>query len=96
VVSDRPFAARAHRERACRRIYLGLRSRNRQAQAPHSLPPAHDAGPSEGDEERLQIIARELEQAIDADPPAWHAWADLPLFRQAPAVRATRDADGDA
>jgi hypothetical protein len=58
--------------------------------------PAHDAGPSEGDEERLQIIARELEQAIDADPPAWHAWADLPLFRQAPAVRAARDADGDA
>jgi len=58
--------------------------------------PAHDPGASENDEERLQIIARELEQAIDADPPAWHAWADLPLFRQAPALRATRDGDADA
>jgi hypothetical protein len=58
--------------------------------------PAHDPVPPEDDEARLQIVARELEQAIDADPPAWHAWADLPLFRQAPAVRAPRDGDGDA
>ena len=58
--------------------------------------PAHDASESANDEECLHMIARELEQAIAADPPAWHAWADLPLFREAPVVRATRGGDGDA
>jgi hypothetical protein len=57
-------------------------------------PPAPDASEWANDEERLRMIVRELEQAIAADPPAGHAWADLSLFRQAPAVRATRGGEG--
>ena len=56
----------------------------------------HDGFDATSDEQRLQRVVRELEQAIVADPPAWHAWADLPLFRQAPVGGARRSGDGDA
>jgi len=43
-----------------------------------------DAAAAADDQQRLQVVVRDLEQAIIADAPSWHAWADLPLFRQAP------------
>ena len=58
--------------------------------------PRPDATDAANDEQRMQLIARELERAIAADPPAWHAWGDLPLFRQAPSRGGRRGADGDA
>ena len=45
---------------------------------------ARDAPEAANDEQCLQLVVRELERAIIADAPSWHAWADLPLFRQAP------------
>src|SRR5262249_19208976 len=60
---------------------------------PDPEPGATDAA---NDEQRMQLIVRELERAIAADPPAWHAWADLPLFRQAPSRGGRRGADGNA
>src|SRR5262249_45116525 len=44
----------------------------------------------------LQGVGRGGERAILADAPAWHAWADLPLFRQAPSRGAGRGGDGNA
>ena len=55
-----------------------------------------DASDAASDKQRLQGTARELELAIIADAPAWHAWADLPLFRQTPSGGAGRGGDGDA